>query len=449
MTSIPDAILAIFAPFATIFLKQKTAKKAFLLLVGAILCRGGRTVCAALKVLGMAGEAHFDKYHRVLSRDAWNPLEGAKVLLQLLIGSVVGTVAIAVDETIERRRGRKIKATGCYRDAVRSSQNLLVRCFGLKWITVMVLKQFSWSSRLLALPFMTILAPSEKANTKAGKRHKTTIEWTVQLVKILRRWLPNWRIILTTDGGFANTWLAWVCLKQCVCLVTRLRNDACLYDFPAPHQGRGRPSKKGRRLLSPKQMFKQKDLQWTEAEVRWYKGKKRRVAYATMTCMWGAQGSDPLPIRLVLLKDLFGEYEPIALMGVDASFELTAIEIIEWFVARWNQEVTHREVREHLGVETQRQWSDKAIARTTPALFALYSIVCLIADSFEQKALLKISKAAWYKKESLTFADLLREVRRHLWEHKYFNMLYKKGDHEKIFPPEYVTALMDQLAEVA
>jgi hypothetical protein len=296
---------------------------------------------------------------------------------------------------------------------------------------------------------MTILAPSEKANKKAGRRHKTTIEWAVQLVKILRRWLPDWRIILTTDGGFANTWLAWTCLKQCVSLVTRLRNDACLYDFPARHQGRGRPSKKGRRLLSPKQMFKKEGLQWTEAEVRWYKGKRRRVAYAAMTCMWGAQGSDPLPIRLVLLKDLVGEYESIALMGVDASFGLTAIEIIEWFVARWNQEVTHREVREHLGVETQRQWSDKAIARTTPALFALYSIVCLIADSFEQKALLKISRTAWYKKESLTFADLLREVRRHLWEHKYFNILYRKGNHEKIFPPEYAAALMDQLAEIA
>lgn len=449
MTSIPEVILAVFSPFATIFLKPKTASKAFLLLAGAILCRGGRTVCAALKILGMAGEAHFDKYHRLLSRDTWSPLNGAKILLQLLIGSGTGTVAIAVDETVERRRGRKIKATGCYRDAVRSSQNFLVRCFGLKWITVMVLKQFSWSSRVLALPFMTILAPSEKANKKAGRRHKTTIEWTGQLVKILRRWLPNWRIILTTDGGFANTWLAWICLKQCVCLITRLRNDACLYDFPSPHQGRGRPSKKGRKLLSPKQMFKKAGLQWTEAEVRWYKGGKRRVTYATMTCMWGAQGHDPLPIRLVLLKDLMGEYEPIALMGVDASFTLTALEIIEWFVARWNQEVTHREAREHLGVETQRQWSDKAIARTTPALFALYSIVCLIADSLQQKAPLKIDKAAWYKKESLTFADLLREVRRHLWEHKYFNMLYGNGDHEKIFSPEYVAELIDQLAAVA
>ncbi len=162
-------------------------------------------------------------------------------------------------------------------------------------------------------------------------------------------------------------------------------------------------------------MFKHPGIRWIETEVRWYKGKMRRIAYATMTCMWGAQGQSPLPIRLVLLKDLAGEYEPIALMGV----------------------------------ETQRQWSDKAIARTTPALFALYSIVCLIADSFQKIAPLKNSKTAWYKKESITFADLLGEVRRHLWEHRYFNILYGGGDHEKIFPPEYAAILMDQLAEVA
>jgi len=133
----------------------------------------------------MQGEEHFDKYHRVLSRASWSPLEGDKILLKQLTSRMTAPLVIAIDEHIERRRGRKIKAIGCYRDAVRSSQNHLVKCFGLKWITVMVLKQYSWIPRLLALPFLTILAPSEKANKKAGKRHKTTIDWTVQLIKCL------------------------------------------------------------------------------------------------------------------------------------------------------------------------------------------------------------------------------------------------------------------------
>lgn len=176
-------------------------------------------------------------------------------------------------------------------------------------------------------------------------------------------------------------------------------------------------------------------------------GKKKAVAYAMTTCLWCAQGSEPVPIRLVLLKDLSGEYEPVALMGIDALFQLTAIEIIEYFIARWNQEVTHREVREHLGVETQRQWSDKAVARTTPALFALYSFIILMIDGASKAP--EISKAAWYQKEHLTFADMLCEVRRHLWEHRYFNLLRENDDHEKIFSPEHLADLMDQLSEVA
>ena len=449
MTSLPAVILAVLAPFAAIFLKPKTVSKAFLLLAGAILCRGGRTVCAALKILGMQGELHFDKYHRVLSRASWSPLEASRILLRLLIGSTNGPVVIAVDEHIERRSSRKIKAVGCYRDAVRSSQNFIVRCFGLKWITVMVLKQYPWVPRLLALPFLTILAPSEKANKQSGKRHKTTIDWVIQLVKILRKWLPDLRLVLSTDGGFANASLAWVCLKHQVCLVTRLRLDARLFDFPPEHKGRGRPAKKGKRLFSPKQMFQQAGLIWTETTVRWYGGKLKQIAYATTTCLWHTQGHEPVPIRLVLLKDLTGEYESVALMGIDATFRLTAIEMIEWFVGRWNQEVTHREVRDYLGVETQRQWSDKAVARTTPALFALYSFVVLIADRLQASSSLTICKTAWYKKEHLTFSDMLYEVRRLLWHHRYFNLLYGKGDHEEILSPEHIADLVDQLAEVA
>jgi len=449
MTSPPEDILAVLTPFSTIFLRPKTASKAMLLLVGAILCRGGRTMCAALKILGMQGEKHFDKYHRVLNRDAWNPLEGGKILLKQLMGSLTGPLVIAVDEHIERRNGRKIKAIGCYRDAVRSSQKYIVKCFGLKWITVMMLKQYSWVPRLLALPFLTILASSEKADKKAGKRHKTTIDWTVQLVKLLHRWFPALKIILTADGGFANIRLGWVCIKYHICLITRLRLDARLFDFPPEYTGRGRPPKKGLRLFSPKQMFKQPNLKWIEADVKWYGGKMRRVAYVTTTCLWCAQGEEPLPIRLVLLKDLAGEYKPVALMGIDELFQLTALEIIEWFVARWNQEVTHREVREHLGVETQRQWSDKAIARTTPALFGLYSLVVLIADRLHASFPLKLGSTAWYKKTHLTFSDMLREVRRHLWGSRYFNWLYEKGDHIKTLSRGWIAILIDELSEVA
>lgn len=275
MTSLPPYIIAILAPFTTLFSKPKTATKGFLLLGGAILCRGGRTVCAALKILGMHGESRFDRYHRVLSRAQWSALKGGRLLLEQIISKASGDVVIAVDEHIERRSGKKIKAKGCYRDAVKSSRGFLVRCFGLKWITVMILQEFSWSKRILALPFLTILAPSKKADERDNKRHKTTIDWTRQLVQLMRRWLPNLRIILTADGGFANAELAWACLKHQVCLITRLRQDACLFGWPPERNGPGRRPKKGDRLLSPAQMLKQSDLEWLKAEVRWYGGKTK------------------------------------------------------------------------------------------------------------------------------------------------------------------------------
>jgi hypothetical protein len=327
----------------------------------------------------MKGEERFDKYHRVLSRDKWDPLSGAKILLNMLVGDSTEPIVIAIDEHIERRGGNKIKARGCYRDAVRSSKKFIVRCFGLKWMTVMVVKKVSWMNRQLALPFLTVLAPSEDADKKSGKMHKTSIDWAIQIMKQLRKWLPLKTIIFTADGGFAAANLAWACLKYKVTLVTRLRLDARLFDFPEVKIGAGRPAKKGRRLLTPKKMFEVPDIQWSTCTVKWYEGGTKLVEYITTTCLWHVTGYEPVPIRLVLLRDPEVKYLPVALMSTDAA--LTTVMIIEAFVSRWNQEVTHREVREHLGVETQRQWSDLAIARTTPVLFALYSLVVLIADT--------------------------------------------------------------------
>jgi len=344
MQPLPSIIITTFAPFATIFLKTKTWNKALLLVTGALLCRGGRTVCSALRVLGMKGETRFDKYHRVLSRDNWSPFKGSKILLKQILKRNTAPVIIAIDEHIERRNGRKIKAKGCYRDAVRSSKGFLVRCFGLKWITVMVCARFSWAGRTFALPFLTVLAHSVKVTEQGGRTHKTTIDWAIQIVKQIRNWLPEKSIIFTGDGGFASAALAWTCLKHNVSLVTRLRIDARLFNFPKLRAGPGRPSKKGWKLLSPEKMFKVPNFHWSNAEVKWYKGGMKIIEYITVTCLWHVTGYDPVPIRLVLMRDPEGKYQSVPLMSTDVN--LTATKIIEAFVVRWNQEVTHREVRD-------------------------------------------------------------------------------------------------------
>lgn len=446
MPTLPLSILTVLQPFSILFFTSKTWGHAILLLTGTLMCRGGRTVCSALKVLGMKGENGFDKYHKILNRAKWSPHDGSKILLEQLLGPEEETLLIAVDEHLERRRGKNIKAKGYYRDAVRSTKKCVVKCSGLKWITVMVLKKLPWHSRVCALPFMTILATSKKANEESGKRHKTTIDWTIQLVKQLRRWLPKRRIILSTDGGFANAAFGWVNICQKTHLVSRLRQDARLFDFPGEQSGPGRRAKKGVRLMTPKEMFKQEDLEWKEQEVSWYAGQKKIVQYVTFTCLWHVEGNDPLPARIVLLRDPEGKYESIPLIGISYDFSLTVVEIIESYVGRWNQEVTHKEVREHLGVETQRQWSDKAIARTTPILFGLYTLVLLMAGKLNEISPLKPQQTAWHQKSDVTFSDAYTEVRKVLWRSKLINGFAKNDDPEEIIDPIMIGSLLDQLA---
>lgn len=215
MSPLPEAIVAILAPLSEIFTRP-TWRHMGVLLAGAVLCQGPRTVTSALRVMGLGGEKRFEKYHRVLNRARWSSLQGAKVLLGLLIPLLPRScpVIVGVDETIERRRGKRIKAKGIYRDAVRSSSSKVVSCFGLQWISMMLIVPLPWSPRPWALPFLTVLAPSRKANQEAGRRHKTVIDWSCQLVALVSRWLSGRYWVLVGDGSYACVRLAWACKKK-------------------------------------------------------------------------------------------------------------------------------------------------------------------------------------------------------------------------------------------
>ena len=213
------------------------------LLLGAMLAPGARTVTAALRVMGLAAERHFTNYHRVLNRATWSARQGSRILLGLLITLLVppgATIVLGADDTVERRVGRKITAKGCYRDAVRSTKKHVIRCFGLKWVSMMLLVPVPWSRRVWALPFLTALC--WPARSAARRRHKTSVDWVRQMMKQVRRWLPGRRLVLVVDGGFAAVSLALACVKSQVAMVSRLRWDAALYHPPGPQPpGQTRP----------------------------------------------------------------------------------------------------------------------------------------------------------------------------------------------------------------
>jgi hypothetical protein len=441
-------ILAVLAIFSSEF-SAPTWKNIQVLLTGAILCRGPRRISSVLRVMGLSSISNFSKYHRVLSRAEWNGLALAKILLGLLIKLLPESwpILIAVDETLERRRGKKIKAKGIYRDAVKSSQSKVVTSFGLKWECMMLIVPLPWCKRAWALPFLTLLAPSKKSNERAGRKHKTSLDWTCQMVKLVSRWLRrSW--ILVGDGAYACMDLAATCIKQNVTLISRLRLDAQLFQFPVYEEKKlGRKPIKGERIHLKELLLDQNQV-WQTGIVNWYGGEKKTIEYLTFICLWYHAGIPPIPLRIVLVKTPNGKNEAETFFSTNVDLEPT--RIINYFVLRWNIEVTFEETRAHLGVETQRQWSDKAIARTTPLLMGLYSFVTLVAFKINQiKGLASMETASWYdKKGELTFSDILALVRRDIWLQKTFSKSENKPDLRK-YTDKTINTLIYQLSMAA
>jgi hypothetical protein len=412
-------VVPMLAHFAPVF-SNRVWSHALVLVVGGILSPQQRTVTAALRVMGLSEEAHYGNYHRVLSRAVWSSLMLSRILLGLLVFLLLSAdspLLLVVDETLERRQGAKIRAKGVFRDAVRSTQERVVTCFGLRWISMMLLVRLPWAPRAGALPFLTVLAPSERADVKMNRRHKTIVGWARQMIAQVRRWFPQRRIVLMGDGAYAALARVLWCMgmRQPVTLVTRLRLDAGLYAPPPPPLPgrRGPKPKKGARLPSLTKRATDPDAVWTELTLTWYGGEPRTVLIQSDTARWYTPGQNPAPLRWVLVRSSDGSFQDQAFLCTDLN--AAPAQILEWFLLRWNIEVTFEEVRAHLGVETQRQWSDKAIARTTPLLLGLYSLVTLLADQWAENHLLPVREAAWYTKDGATFADAIAFVRRTIW----------------------------------
>jgi hypothetical protein len=311
----------------------------------------------------------------------------------------------------------------------------------------MLLVRTPWAGRIMALPFLTLLAPSERFYASLPRAPKTLLDWARQAVLQTRRWLPDRSIVVVADSAFAAVeFLAAV--RAHVCVVTRLRLDANLFDPPPKkRKGRGRPPIKGKSQKKLSAVLKERSVVWQRCRIGlWYGQTNRRVEIATGTALWYRAGIPPVPIRWVLVRDPTGELAPQAFLATDP--DARPRDILAWFVSRWQVEVTFAEVRAHLGVETQRQWSDKAILRTTPALLAMFSVVTLWANDLAASQTLKPRTAAWYPKMALTFSDAIAAVRREIWRHQISFMSRPRRDHIEI-PRQIWDRMENALAHAA
>jgi hypothetical protein len=453
MRTLPTGMIRVLNPFAPLF-SERVFEHVQVLLAGAILAPGKRTVSSALRAMGLDQHKRFHRYHRVLSRASWSSRETSRVLLGLLVERFVpqGPLVVGIDETLERRQGKKIEAKGIYRDPVRSSRSHFVKTSALRWVCVTLLAEVPWASRVWALPFLCSLAPSERYAAKRGKHHKPLTEWAFQLLLLVRRWHPGRQIVAVADGTYASLKLLDRCSKLAdpITFVTRLRLDAALYE-PAPprYPGQmGRPRIKGGRLPNLSVVAEDCATAWKTITVGDFYGEdERTVEVVSQTALWYSTGLPAVPLRWVLIRDPREEFETQALLctGLDVQPE----RIISWFIMRWQMETTFQEVRQRLGFETQRQWSEQAIRRTAPALLGLFSLVTLFAHRHMAKGADSARQTAWYRKAHPTFSDALAQVRKELWGREE-TFCRSSGQTETVkVPREFMERLTDTVCYAA
>ena len=452
MSYLPPTIAAVMMPFAALFSRRVWAHVQ-VLLAGALLAPAQRTVAAALRATGHDQCPQFHRYHRALSHARWSGLAVGRVLLGLLVAAFAsdGPLVFGSDETLERRRGKRIAAKGIYRDAVRSSHAHFAKASGLRWACLMLLVPIPWAGRTWALPVLTALAPSERYDREHNRRHKALTDWARQLLRVVRRWWPERPVVAVADSGYAALAFLAACRswRKPVTVVTRLRLDAALYDPAPPRRPRqnGRPRLKGARLPTLATVAADPDTAWAEVAVaQWYGAAERLVEVATGTAVWYHTGLPPVPLRWVLVRDPRGKFATQALLCTDQA--ATPEQILGWFVQRWRLEVTLEETRRHLGVESQRQWPERAIRRTTPALLGLFSLVTLLAHEHMADPAATVRQAAWYRKARPTFADALALARRELWRHEGFQTSACAEEVVKL-PRAFLERLTEALCYVA
>lgn len=438
MIKLPPGFQDTISHFSFAFRKDVWPKVQFLL-VGAIICPGSRTLSNILRCVGLRWEKNFPKFHRVLNHNKWSAFNLSEVLLKMIVNRFIPKgecLVLGMDDTIERRWGSKISKRGIYRDPVRTSKSHFVKCSGLRWLSLMVLPPLPWlqPGAYWALPVLTVLCPSERFYTSRGKPLKKLTDWAAQVLSWLSRKCAGLErpVYLAADGSFATFDLFTHAQQVGIGMIARMKLNSRLYHLPPKHYPDGKRGPKpmvGKRLLGMDKRVTDKRIKWRKIFFsEWYGHKHKEMMITSGVAIWRESNKVLVKLKWVLLKDPEGKLEPVLLGCTD--FELSDEKVVSFFVRRWRVEVTFEEVRRHLGVETQRQWSDLAIERSTPCLMALFSIVCLLAEELNKRKPLQPNATAWYHKKHITFSDVLAAVRLDLLSKTKFSISHGKAHME-------------------
>jgi hypothetical protein len=447
MFTLPRAAEPLVSSFCVAF-SRPSFQRARVLLVGAILAMGRRTVTNVLWTVRSIASGHFSSYHRLFSRAPWSlwPLGKALATAALRWIPEDQPVLVAADDTVAQHRGPKVYGKAKHRDGVRSSHSLTVWKWGHKWVALAIVVQFPFTSRRWALPILCALYRSKEQNKAEGRRHKTPTQLARQLMAVLIHWFPQRKFVFLGDGGFGSHELARFFARhhRHATLVSRFYADAALYAPPTRNRI-GRPRIKGRKLPSPRQTVAQRK-HGKHATVTWYGGSTRRVELVSDVGQWYRIGQGLVPVRWVHVHDLEGTHRDDWVYSTDPT--LSPAQTVSFFTGRWPIETTFQEVRHHLGFETTRQRVDKSVLRAAPCLLGLFSVVCLIYAEHVKHAKVSVHQTPWYVKCEPTFSDALATVRRLLWEQTLFKQPRLHRGYQKL-PPPLRRTLLDLVSRAA
>ena len=454
-----STLVALMASF-NVALSSRAAASMAVLLRGAVLSPRARTVTGCLMAAWPWVKKQWQAYENVLRRARINILSLARVLFGLMLRLVPedAPIYLAIDESLVRRWGPYVPAVGMHRDPVHSSHGRNAASPGHKWVVLSVVVRLPYMNRPVALPILSVLytppnRPKRNRTEPLYRRHRTVAQLALLLVRLVVRWAPQRGFIVVGDGTYATHSLAralrphspYKGLRR-TCLVSRFYFDAATYTYPEPYSGTGRPRLKGQKLPSPKQVVQQaRPDQWQRAVVQWYGGQRKVVWLCSRTGLWYKAGQGAKWIRWVVVRLPQGERRDEVFFTTDPA--LSPAQIVEAFVRRWSLETTFQEAREHLGLETLRNWSANAVKRSVPFLLGLYSLIVVWFALHVQEPESVPVQWPWYEKPHVSFSDMLRSARAEIQGELLFQRPHSTPCEHKLCPLKASSAMRRRCAK--
>ncbi len=444
--AVPQPARSLFDSLAPAFTRPTFLRFAVLALA-TILTLGGRTICNLLRTLGALAPGHPSSYHRVFCRRRWSSWRLARGLAGWVFDHLVpeGRALLVGDDTVDEHPGDKVFGKGCHRDPVRSTHSYTAFRWGHRWVVLAVLVRFPFTHRPWALPLLVALYRGEADNRKAGRRHKTPARLLRQLCCVLLRWFGPRRFVLSGDNNYGSHELTRFVARRRgrLHLVSKFNPKANLFEPPPPYTGHGRPRVKGKELAKPERVVA--GARRTRLNVAWYGGGRRDVEVVTGTGHWYKSGQGLVAVRWVFVHDRTGTHRDEYLVTTDVA--MTAQEVIETYVGRWNEETTFQEMRSYLGLESTRGWKERTVLRAAPCLFGLYTVVACLYSQLPRRYA-RERAVQWEGKQDVTFSDAITAVRRWLWREWVFATPGHREAFEKLSRP-FRSLLLHALAPAA